>query len=132
MIEWGSTGGSATDFLAFALQLRKPPKTPVQKPSGTPSSSTSHCLKWSHFPPNEVGRATLPAPPAKPIGTSQKSVLKNLRSGIRRSRDLGSVPPGHSSKLQLLRACIPKYMNDLSHCKRSDNLKTGLVFLIRG
>ena len=94
-MEWGDTGASATDFLAFALGLRKLPEN-LRKPSRALSSVTSHCFKWDPFPPNEVGKATLPAPLAKPIGSSQKSVLKNLKSGIRRSRDLGSAPPGHS------------------------------------
>ena len=82
--------GSATDFLAKHYDWGKPRKTSVRKPYGALSSVTSHCFKWGPFPPNEVGRATLSAPLAKPIGPSHKSLLKNLRSGIRRSRDFGN------------------------------------------
>ena len=64
-------------------QLGNPPKH---------SSVTSHCFKWGPFPLNEVARATLPAPLAKPIGPRQKTVLKYLRSGIRRSRERPSGP----------------------------------------
>ena len=41
----------------------------------------------------------LPAPLAKPIGPSQKSVLENLRS-----EDPESASPGHSQKILFLRA----------------------------
>ena len=51
-IEWGNTGGSATDSLAFALRWGKPRKTSVRKPSGAHSSATSHCFKCGPFPPN--------------------------------------------------------------------------------
>ena len=76
----GDTEGSAKDFLAFALRLRKTPKTSVKKPSGAHSSATSHCFKWGPFLPNEVGRVTPPAPLAKPIrirpeGRSEKILI---------------------------------------------------------
>ena len=45
----------------------KPRKTSVMKPSGAHSSATSHCFKWGPFPPNEVGRISLPVPLSKPI-----------------------------------------------------------------
>ena len=90
VIEWGGHRGRTTDFLAFTLRLRKTPEN-LRKPSGVLCRVTSHCFKWGPFPPNEVGRVTLPAPLAKPIGPSQNSVLKNLRSGIRRFRKSG--PP---------------------------------------
>ena len=64
----------------------KPQKTSVRKPSGVLSSVTSHCFKWGPFPTNEVNKVKLPAPLAKPIGPSQKSMLKkNL-----------SCPPGRA------------------------------------
>ena len=53
----------------------KPRKTSDRKPSAALSRATSHCLKRSSFSPNEVGRAMLPAPLAKPIGSSQTSVM---------------------------------------------------------
>ena len=46
-----------------------PWKASVRKRLGAHSSETSHCFKWGSFPPNEVGRATLPALLAKPIGS---------------------------------------------------------------
>ena len=88
------------------------------------SRMTSHFFKCGPFPPNEVGRVTLPALQAKPIRPSQKSVLKNLRSGIRRSWNLGSTPPGHSSKIQLLRACWLKYYT-VQQC-----LSTGIGYVV--
>ena len=57
IMEGGDTGGSATDFLAFALRLRKTPENlSWETVGGAHSSATSHCFKWGPFPPNEVGR----------------------------------------------------------------------------
>ena len=81
----GDTGGSSTDFLSFALQLRNPRIPQETVASGALRSATSHFFKWGTLPPNEVGRATLPAQLVKPIESSLKSVLKNL--------DLGSEDP---------------------------------------
>ena len=66
----------------------KPRKTSVTKPLGALSSMTSHCFKLGPFPPNEVCRVILLALLAIPIGPSQKSVLKNLRSEDPRSATL--------------------------------------------
>ena len=95
----GDTGASATDFLAFALRLRKTPENLSWKPSGALSSMTSHCFKWGPFTPNEAGRATLPIPLAKFIGSSEKSVLKNFSSGTQRSQYIRSAPPGHETHM---------------------------------
>ena len=100
MMEWGRHQGQCNRFPGICLRTRK---TPVRKPLGALSSMTSHCFKWYPFPPNEVSRATLPALLQKPIGPSQKSMLKNLRS-----KDPESTPLGHSSNIQLLRAYPPK------------------------
>ena len=69
--------GSATNFLAFALRLRKILEN-LRKPLGSLSSVAIHCFNWGSFPPNEVGKAMLSAPPAKSIRPSRKSVLKNF------------------------------------------------------
>ena len=110
---WWCNGGTLGAVKQISWHLPydwgKPRKTSVRKPSGALSSMISHCFKWCPFPPNDVGMVMLPALLAKPIGPSQKSVLKNLRSGIRRSHDIGSALQGHSSNIQFLRACIPKY-----------------------
>ena len=95
---WNEGGGhweQCNKFLGICFMTEENPQK-LRKLSGALSSVTSHWSKWSSFPPNEVCRITLPAPLAKPIGPSQKSLLKNLRSGIQRSQDLGSAPPGHS------------------------------------
>ena len=73
MMEWEGHHGQCNRFPGISLQLRK---TSVRKPSGALSSVTSHCFKWGPFSPNEFCRIMLPAPLAKPIGPSQKSVLK--------------------------------------------------------
>ena len=41
-----------TDLLEFTLHLRK---TSARRPSDV-GCATSHCLKWGHVPPKEVGR----------------------------------------------------------------------------
>ena len=78
---WGHRGAVQQISWNLPYDLVKPWKISVRKLSRALSSVTSHYFKWGPFPPNEVVRATLPAPLAKPIGPSQKNVLKNLRSG---------------------------------------------------
>ena len=90
--EWGGHRVQCNRFPGICLTTEINPRKPqLGNRRGAHSSTTSHYFKWGPFPPNEVGRATLPAPLAKPIGSSQKSMLKNLRS-----EDPGSAPPGHS------------------------------------
>ena len=54
---------------------------------GAHSSVTSHGFKWGPFPPNEVGRITLPAALAKPIRVQPEEHAKKLRSRFQTSWD---------------------------------------------
>ena len=78
--DYGMGGGAQGIVQQISWHLTydwgKPQKTSVRKPSGVLSSVTSHCFKWGPFPTNEVNKVKLPAPLAKPIGPSQKSMLK--------------------------------------------------------
>ena len=59
--------GSAHISWHLPYDWGKPQKISVRKLLEALSSMTSHCYKWGPFPPNEVDRAMLPAPLAKPI-----------------------------------------------------------------
>ena len=74
-----------------------------QSPGGQSNRFPDICLTTEENPgkPQLRNRRGHLVALAKPIGLSQKDMLKNFRSGIRRSRDLGSAPPGHSSKIHL-------------------------------
>ena len=99
MMEWEGYRGKCNRFPGICLTTEENPGKPqLGNRRGSLTSVTSYCFKWGTFPPNEVGRATLPAPLAKPIGSGQKSVPKKSISRIRRSRDLGRAPPDHSKK----------------------------------
>ena len=64
----GAHRGQCNRFPGNCLTTEENPRKPqLGNRRGAYSSATSHCFKWSPFPPNEVGRITLPAPLAKPI-----------------------------------------------------------------
>ena len=112
----GTPGAVQQISLHLPYDWGKPRKTSVRKSSEALANVTSHCFEWGLFPPNEIGRATLPTPLAKIIGSSQKSVFKNFRS-----QDSGTAPPGHSSWEHILL----RGMN----LERSGCLSTGIGYV---
>ena len=98
IMEGGGNQGQCNIFPGICLTTEENPKKPqLGNCRRALNCMTSHCFKWGPFPSNEVVKAMLPAPLAKSIKPSQKSVLKNMRS-----IDLGSAPPGHSLKIEVL------------------------------
>ena len=96
----GGHRGQYNRFPGICLTTEENPGKPqLGNRSGAHSSATSHCFKWGPFPPNKVGRITLPGPLAKPIQIWPESMPKKMRSRIRRPRDLWRDPTGHSSKI---------------------------------
>ena len=102
MMKWGKLGAVQQISWHLPYGWGKPRKTSVRKPLEALSTVASHCFKWGPFPPNEVCRIMLPAPLAKSIRSSEKSVFKNFISGIRRSQDLGSAKCSTLKAPQLL------------------------------
>ena len=79
MMEWGGTPGKCNRFPGICLTTEENPGRPqLGNCPGAHSSMTSHCFKWGHFSPNEVGRITLPAPLAKPIRIRPEELAKKI------------------------------------------------------
>ena len=100
-MEWGGHWGQWNRFPGICLTSEENPRKPQL------GNRWGHLIAWPVIASNGVPFLEMKSVRpcyllllAKPIGPSQKkSILKNLRF-----EDPGSTPPGHSSKIQLLKA----------------------------
>ena len=102
------TGGSAYISWHLPYDWGNPQKTSVRKLSGTLSSVTSHCLKCGPIPPNEIGRATLPAPLAKLIWVWPEEHTQKIEIWDPKNPRTSGVPlRATPKKFSFLCCCIP-------------------------